>query len=78
MSETGREIPVGLNEFHVVRLFKCAESGVFAPTLLVFCFVACKPRFSVFSVLGAVSSSTFASCALSVLSAATFRYFERF
>ena len=36
MSETGREIPVGLNEFHVVRLFKCAESGVFAPTLLVF------------------------------------------
>ena len=24
MSETGREIPAGLNEFHVVRLFKCA------------------------------------------------------
>ena len=24
MSETGREIPTGLNEFHVVRLFKCA------------------------------------------------------
>ena len=24
MSEAGREIPTGLNEFHVVRLFKCA------------------------------------------------------
>jgi hypothetical protein len=24
MSETGRETPAGLNEFHVVRLFKCA------------------------------------------------------
>jgi hypothetical protein len=24
MSETDREIPAGLNEFHVVRLFKCA------------------------------------------------------
>ena len=24
MSETGQEIPAGLNEFHVVRLFKCA------------------------------------------------------
>ena len=24
MSETGWEIPAGLNEFHVVRLFKCA------------------------------------------------------
>ena len=24
MSETGRKIPAGLNEFHVVRLFKCA------------------------------------------------------
>jgi hypothetical protein len=24
MSETRREIPSGLNEFHVVRLFKCA------------------------------------------------------
>ena len=24
MSETGRGIPAGLNEFHVVRLFKCA------------------------------------------------------
>ena len=24
MSEAGREIPAGLNEFHVVRLFKCA------------------------------------------------------
>jgi hypothetical protein len=24
MSQTGREIPTGLNEFHVVRLFKCA------------------------------------------------------
>jgi hypothetical protein len=24
MSETGREIPTGLNEFHVARLFKCA------------------------------------------------------
>ena len=24
MCETGREIPAGLNEFHVVRLFKCA------------------------------------------------------
>ena len=24
MSETGREVPTGLNEFHVVRLFKCA------------------------------------------------------
>ena len=24
MSETGREIPAVLNEFHVVRLFKCA------------------------------------------------------
>ena len=24
MSEAGREIPTGLNEFHVIRLFKCA------------------------------------------------------
>ena len=24
MFETGREIPAGLNEFHVVRLFRCA------------------------------------------------------
>jgi hypothetical protein len=24
ISEAGREIPTGLNEFHVVRLFKCA------------------------------------------------------
>ena len=24
MSEAGREIPTGLSEFHVVRLFKCA------------------------------------------------------
>jgi hypothetical protein len=24
MSETGREIPAGLKEFHVLRLFKCA------------------------------------------------------
>jgi hypothetical protein len=24
MSQTGREIPTGLSEFHVIRLFKCA------------------------------------------------------
>ena len=24
MSQTGREVPTGLSEFHVIRLFKCA------------------------------------------------------
>ena len=50
MSETGREIPTGLNEFHVVRLFKCAVTGAL-PRMKRFVIVHTPPRHGIAAYL---------------------------